>query len=275
MTEVLKIKTDKNIYPSESVLLMEIGEAECSFGIMHHASRIIYQFDYWKTEHGNEDELLKKIFEENEILSSSFYRTVLSYYMPACILIPNKFYDAEQAKTWLDKVFGENSGIVISEALPEWQLHSAYKVPALTHETLNRHHATGNFWHQYSVILKNSIGSSASNCLVVDFKADSFSAVFIRDNKLMMGQIFSYLKAEDVLYYLLKICQEFSITQHEVNIVLSGFIDKSSSVFKELHQYFLHIDFAEPQNYIQLSEAFLDYPPHFFTSLSRLAACVS
>jgi uncharacterized protein DUF3822 len=275
MTEVLKIKTDKNIYPSESVLLMEIGEAECSFGIMHHASRIIYQYEYWKTEQGNEDELLKKIFEENEILGSPFYRTALSYYMPACVLIPNKLYDADLAKTWLEKVYGENSGVVISEALPEWQLHSAYKVPALTHETINRHYTAGNFWHQYSVILKNVSGSPIANCLVVDFKADSFSAVLVHDNKLMMGQIFSYVKAEDVLYYLLKICHEFLVSQNEVNVVLSGLIDKNSSVFKELHQYFLNIEFAEPQNHIQLSEGFHDYPSHFFTSLSRLAACVS
>jgi len=254
---------------------MEIGEAECSFGIMHHASRIVYQFDYWKTEPGNEDELLKKIFEENEILNSSFYRTALSYYMPGCILIPNKFYEPEQAKAWLEKIFGENSGIVISEALAEWQLYSAYKVPAKTHETISRQYTTGNFWHQYSVVLKNELATTDSICLVVDFKSDSFSAVLIRNHSLMMAQIFSYLKAEDVLYYLLKICNQFSISQTEVHVILYGLIDKNSSVFKELHQYFLLIDFALPQNHIQLSEAFKDYPPHFFTSLSRLAACVS
>ena len=93
------------------------------------------------------------------------------------------------------------------------------------------------------VILKNKMLHADSNCMLVDFKSDSFSVVLVRDNSLLTAQIFFYTKAEDVLYYLLNICKQFSITQNEVNILLSGLIDRNSTVFKELYQYFLNIDF--------------------------------
>jgi len=274
MNQVLKIKTGKDIYPSESVLLMEIGERDCSFGIMHHASRIIYESAYYKAG-VEEDDLLKKIFEKYELLGSSFYRTVISWYMTECILIPNKFYDHQQSKILLDTMFGKNSNVVISESLPEWQINTAYQVSSIAHETINRHYTTGNFWHHYSVTLKNKIAHPENGSLTVDFKTDSFSVVAVRNNSLLLAQIFSYNSAEDVLYFLLKICRQYSLLQHEVSVGLSGLIDKQSAVFKELYQYFVNIRFAPLENRVQLSEAFSEYPDHYFTSLSRLTACVS
>ena len=68
MKQVLKVKTDKDISPSESVLLMEIGETECSFGIMHHASRIIYEFAYYRSG-AEDDQLIKNIIDKSRDLS--------------------------------------------------------------------------------------------------------------------------------------------------------------------------------------------------------------
>jgi hypothetical protein len=275
MNQVLKIRTEKDIYPSESVLLMEIGETDCSFGIMHHASRIIYEFAYYKADPNYDDDLLKKIFDKYELLLSSFYRTVISWYMPECILIPNKFYDHQQSKILLDTIFGEDSNVAISESLPEWQVNAAYHLPATAHETINRHYTTGNFWHHYSIMLKNKIDNAEGGSFTVDFKTDSFSVVAARNNSLLLAQVFPYTSAEDVLYWLLKICRQYSLSQNEVKVALSGLVDKQSSVFKELYQYFLNIQFASLENRVQLSEVFSEFPDHYFTSLSRLAACVS
>jgi hypothetical protein len=273
MKQVMKIRTEKDIYPSESVLLMEIGETECSFAIMHHASRIIYEFAYYKSEAGD-DELLPKIFDKYELLRSAFYRSAIAWYMPECILIPNKFYDHQESKTLLDEMFGRGGNVSITESLSEWQINAAYHVPSADHESINRHYTTGNFWHHYSVLLKNKHNSNGS-FLTVDFKSESFSVVAVRDNFLLLAQIFPYSTADDVLYYLLKVCKQFSLSQNEVNLVLSGLVDKQSAVFKELHQYFVNIKFASLENRVQLGEVFAEYPQHYFTSLSRLAACVS
>ena len=97
----------------------------------------------------------------------------------------------------------------------------------------------------------------------------------IKNNSLLVTQIFSYAKSEDVLYWLLKICKQFSLPQTEVKVVLSGLIDRQSAVFKELYQYFLNIEFTTIENDIQLSGDFDEYPVHFFSSLYKLASCAS
>src|SRR5205814_6155262 len=132
-----------------------------------------------------------------------------------------------------------------------------------------------NFWHIYSIILKNGIQKNESGRLIVDFKTDSFCAVATKGDSLLLAQIFSYTRSGDVLYWLLKICEQLSLSQAEVNVILSGLIDKQSAVFKELYQYFLNVEFAPVENDIRMSGDFEEYPVHFFSSLYKLASCVS
>jgi hypothetical protein len=91
-----------------------------------------------------------------------------------------------------------------------------------------------------------------------------------KDSKLILAQSFPYSTPEDVVYYLLKACQQFSLSQKEVSVHLSGLIDKQSSLFKELYQYFIHPEFREA-GWNSGSE----FPAHFFTSLNDLAQCAS
>jgi hypothetical protein len=46
-------------------------------------------------------------------------------------------------------------------------------------------------------------------------------------------------------------------------------------MYKDLDQYFLNIEFASIANGVKLSNPFHEYPIHFFSSLYKLAACVS
>jgi hypothetical protein len=154
-------------------------------------------------------------------------------------------------------------------------VYNAYNVPVSLHELLSRSFATGNFWHVYSVILKNKIDQQEGGKLIIDFKTDSFSIVVIKNNSILLAQIFAYSQPADILYWLLKICREFSLPQNEVKLLISGLIDRRSAMYKNLDQYFLNIEFASIANGVKLSNPFHEYPIHFFSSLYKLAACVS
>src|SRR5437762_1453966 len=135
---------------------------------------------------------------------------------------------------------GSSEELNSSQAVLLMEIGEAYCVPSAIHGLLERTFATGNFWHIYSIILKNGIQKNESGRLIVDFKTDSFCAVATKGDSLLLAQIFSYTRSGDVLYWLLKICEQLSLSQAEVNVILSGLIDTQSAVFKELYQYFLN-----------------------------------
>jgi len=275
MKQVYKIGASDDLNPSQAVLLIEISEIHCCFGIIDYANFMMVQFGYYTVDEKDHGDILKKVIEQHDELKQSFRQTVVGYYTNENVFVPSKLYRYEETQNLLQSIYEKAQNIVVSESIPEWQLYNVYHVPTQTHGLLSRRFATGNFWHAYSIILKNTIVQNEGGNLVIDFKKESFMMVAIRNNTLLLAQIFLYSKAADVLYWLLKTCQEFSLAQNEVKLTLSGLVDKRSAVFKELYQYFIHIEFAPVDNDIQLSRDFEDYPAHFFSSLYKLAVCVS
>ena len=254
---------------------MEVGEMHCCFAILDYANQMMLQLGYYTAEEKDNGDMLEKVLEANTELKQSFRQTIIGYYLPESILIPSRFYRYEETQAMLNAMYEKGQDITVSESVPEWQLYNAYHVPEKIHGLLTRWYSTGNFWHVYSIILRNGIEQAEGGNLVVDFKTDTFMVIAIKNNSLLVTQIFSYAKSEDVLYWLLKVCKQFSLPQTEVKVVLSGLIDRQSAVFKELYQYFLNIEFATVENDIQLSGDFDEYPVHFFSSLYKLASCAS
>jgi hypothetical protein len=275
MKAIFKIGSSEELNPSQAVLLMEIGETHCCFAIIDYANQMMVQLGYYTTNEKDNGNILEKILETHAELKQSFRQTIIGYYLSESILIPSKFYRYEETQSMLRAIYEKGQNIVVSESIAEWQLYNAYHVPATVHEFLSRWYSTGNFWHVYSVILKNGVDQSDEGSLVVDFKTDTFSVVAVKNGSLLLAQIFWYAKSEDVLYWLLKVCNQFSLSQNEAKVVLSGLIDKQSAVFKELYQYFINIEFATIDNDIQLSGDFDEYPVHFFSSLYKLVSCAS
>ncbi len=275
MKLVYKIGKIEGLNASQAVLLMEVGETHCCFAILDYANSMLVKACYYIAEEKDKNEILREMIWTHAELKQSFRQAVITYYTPENILVPSKFYKFNESQELLKSMYENSQNVIMSESLAEWQLYNVYNVPSSIHQLIGRNFATGNFWHAYSIALKNRIDQHAGGNIVIDFKTDSFSAVVIKNNSLQLAQIFSYVKAEGVLYWLLKTCRQLSLSQDEVKLTLSGLVDKRSSVFKGLYQYFQHIEFASSENDIQLSGDFEEYPVHFFSSLFKMASCVS
>ena len=275
MKSVYKIGKIEGLNASQAVLLMEVGEAHCCFAILDYANSMLVKACYYVAEEKDKNEILREMIWTHAELKQSFRQAVITYYTPENILVPSKFYKFNESQELLKSMYERSQNVIMSESVAEWQLYNVYNVPSSIHQLIGRNFATGNFWHAYSIALKNRIDQHAGGNIVIDFKTDSFSAVVIKNNSLQLAQIFSYVKAEGVLYWLLKTCRQLSLSQDEVKLTVSGLVDKRSSVFKGVYQYFQNIEFASPENDIQLSGDFEEYPVHFFSSLFKMASCVS
>jgi hypothetical protein len=109
---------------------------------------------------------------------------------------------------------------------------------------------------------------------MIDFRTDEFSVLVLNENQLQLLRSFSYSSPEDVLYYLLKICQQTGLSQQEVKIILSGLIEKDSTIFRELYKYFIHLEFEKLPGEISIAEELAECPQHYFSSICKLATCV-
>ena len=238
---------------------------------MNHLSKELVEFGYFTAE--DEADYLK-FLDETGLMNHRYYQTAVAYDAIESVQIPSVVYKNEESQLHLDALYGKTVHTnIISENLAAWKLFNSYRMPASLHSSISRKFLTGKFWHIYTVILRN-YSSHEAGTVFVDFKTDEFSVVVLKENKLLLCQTFAYTAPDDVLYYLLKSCQQFDLSQQQVQLFLSGLIEKDSALYRELYKYFINLEFESLSKEIKLTAALTIHPQHFYSSISKLAACV-
>lgn len=238
---------------------------------MNHMSKQLVEFGYFTAE--DEADYLN-FLEETGLMNSRYYQTAIAYDANESLQIPSVVYRNGNGDLHLNALYGKTvHANIISENIPAFNLYNVYRVPASLHASISRKFLSGKFWHFYTVILKN-FSSQVPQSMFVDFKTDEISVVILRENRLLFCQTFMYTTHEDVLYYLLKCCQQLNLSQQQVYLFLSGLIEKDSALYRELYKYFIHLEFEQLANDIKLTDALTIHPPHYYSSISKLAACV-
>ena len=272
MKQLFYIKKEDQPDPVQSGLLLIAGLNYYSFAIINHVTNELLEFGYYTMD--TEQDNINNLFDQHPELKGQFYYSIVAYDVPEVQMIPVSYYKYDDAKLHLDALYGGGDNlVVISEHLPEKRMYVVYKVSAQLHDSLNRRLPSGKFWHLNSVLLKNQ-SLNSGDIINVDFKTDCYSVIVFKEGRLQLTQTFPYTVPEDVLYYLLKICQEFTLSQQKVKIVLSALIEKDSAIYRELFQYFIELEFETLPDSIKVDKVFIDYPAHYFTTISKLAQCV-
>ena len=253
----------------QEILSLRLGEKHSSFAISNKSGSELYELAYCSVDSWNENEVTA-FFSAFSCLQNSFYKVQVVYDFRESLLISTSNYSPDIAGLVLNMVSGGNSSNtnIVSEQIPERQLYNIYAVPKEIHEWINKKFSSARFWHQNTIGIKNITATGSDGSLLVDIRKDDFSVLAAKDSKILLAQTYTYATPEDILFYLLKICQQFSLSQREVELQLSGLIDKQSALYKELFQYFITITFREASWNVRN-----DYPAHFFTALNDLAKC--
>ena len=269
MRQLFNISTNNSVEIIQSVLAIRIGEHHCCFAITNTAASQLYQLTYYSADEMNAD-LLNEIFSAHTGLNNSFFQILICYDYANSIIVPSSHYDFNNAGLLLNTIHGNTANNrIVSESVAGWQIHNVYAVPEEMHEWINRKFPSGKTGHNYSLGIRNIKDADVPGYFSLDILTNQLYVVASKENKLLLAQGFSYSTPADVVYYLLKVCQQFNFSQQEVKLLLSGLIEKDSALYKELHQYFLHVAFREA------TWSNDEYPAHFFTSLNDLARCAS
>ena len=250
----------------QPVLSMNVGERQFSFAISNAQANQLYHFASFSADEIT-TEVLAEILSLHPEASGSFYKVSVCYNYRQHVLVPQEFYENENAGNLWKAVHGISAGKnIISESTPQWQLNDVYTVPQDVQQFLLRRYPSATYKSFTSLALKQA-GNSESGLLQVDFGVDEFQVLAFKQSKLLLSEGFSYSAPHDVLYHLLNICNEYSLSQYEVQVNISGLVDKDSALYKELYQYLLKIDFRNA------TWTHADYPLHFFTVLNDIARC--
>lgn len=251
-------------------LSLRFGDRHCSYAITDLSGNELYELAYCSVPLLSENELsaFRSAFPRT---AEPYHEVQIIYDNAKAVLMPSWCYHIEHSKVLLKAMHGDVYGShIISEAIPVWQLYNIYCMPLDVQDWINQQYPVSSFRHQYSLTLKN-IPATVGGCIFVDFRPEEFTVMVAQGSRLLVGQTYDYSAPEDVIYRLLKICRTFSLIQEEVLLRVSGLVEQQSALYRDLYQYFIHIQFREAT----WKDSAKIFPPQFFTSLNDLAVCAS
>lgn len=277
MKQVFNIAREGISAEGNRKLSLRIGENHFGFAITspapEHAPIELLTLA-WYTGDQTWNHELDDLYTAHPELKHDFSDILIAYDHPQSVLVPPASFEGND-RLLLEMMYGINgSHSIIAQDIAGWQLKNIFAVPTLVKEWATRHFPQAHFYHNYSIGVRLIDNTARDGSLQVDFRSNDFVVVASKGNQLLMAQTFSYTTPDDVIYYLVKLCNEFGFSQQKVNIAVSGLIEKESNLYRDLLQYFLNVRLREPSWLLPVKEED-NYPSHFFTSLNDLALCES
>lgn len=261
---------------SDCQLYINTGAGHLSFVVLNAAEKEFIALQHFNLDKHKALTHCQEIVSHNEWFNKSYSRVVITYNFGDSILVPAKLYIPTVNNASLELIYGDlNKGRHFADHLPEWELYNIYRVPEPLHNIFAGHFTAAEFVHGYSSFLKvkKQTGNTGGDELNVVFYNNKLIVSLFRNDEVMLIRSFEYETSEDVAYYLLNICRQFNVNCETVTLVISGLIDDHSAVYAELQKYFMFLQLNQRPAGFKYSEAFDEYPPHFFTAVFNAALC--
>ena len=183
-------------------------------------------------------------------------------------LIPSSLYSSEEKRSTFQFVFGHIDDILIQEqTISNSDAIGLFGIPSWLSDMLGTS-ITSSYLTWIDEAPNHSKGAMAH--LTVNEK--EFSLVIFRDGKLVFNNWFQYSKFDDVLYFLMASLESLQILYSEVELILSGKIDKNGPVYSSLAKYISNIAFSKRPKKMTYSYSFGQLPEQRFPSIFA-AAC--
>ncbi len=258
-------------------LIIEFGNDELVCIAKSLISSEIVAFELFSLDKGVNDDW-NDIFYEIKAISQVFnfsYKKVTCFFNnEEALLIPEKLLTATSAEDYLNLVYGESArhDVKYEKLLATKVFINAYRVRKAISELLSRHFIIYQTAHTYSTILNDVMRRPIIDhaFIKIQFYSNHFIVAVWKDERFQLIQSYRYQSDEDVLYYLMRISQQFSFELAEVALEVSGFIDKELSLYNQLSALFTNIstDNMQPVGVFQKVEG--EYPLHYFTPFYKL-----
>ncbi len=171
------------------------------------------------------------------------------------------------APATLENISGKGDGVVYERDINGERGRIAFRVPLELENLLRQHFDEVHFSHSLVCNLPKD------QEIAVVFYEKNFS-LRMNYNGLKLLNIYRYDSPAEVVYILMQACNVYGVNPEKCSLLLSGMIDENSKLYNELYRFFLNISFSGTgkNNY---SEAFSNYPAHYFDHFHSLAGCAS
>ncbi len=222
--------------------------------------------DTWQDE-------LAGVKKASQLLGRTYSHVIVYYNLPDALVVPESKFTPEAGRDFLDQVYGDSSTDPSGyEELAVGGMVVAYRVKKAVVEWVNQELPVHQPSHIYSGMLNDLLGRTlpGENFVAIRFYTKHIVAAVVKGQQLQLIQSFNYDTAEDILYYLLSLVQQFNLDPGVSHVEVSGELDKRSATAQQLPNLFGKVTWHESGDTGIFSKVLADHPVHYFTPYYKL-----
>lgn len=221
------------------------------------------------------EELIQSVLESDTWLKGSFKSVSVSLEQPKNTLIPSALFDENQLNNYLSINTGKYQieGATF-DLLLQTETVNCYEADKDLCKLISRYHPAASFSHQTSVSIESAAQVAYKGSTIhLQFNRTSIDLTAFKEGKLQLQNRFNYKTSEDVIYYLLYVMEQLSISQEETLLSISGNIVKDSNVYQLLYKYIKEIKLVELPTHVDYSQPLRLAEPHQYYLLIQQYLC--
>ena len=223
------------IYFQQTNLICELSPDGFSYVFENDADKKFHGLSVFHfTENADITTQMKGIFNDQPLLHKNYKKIFISYTGEESALLPEELYYPGENELLLKTLYGDiNEGAIATDLIADKKIYNVYRMPADIHKVIVDQFPLAAFSHHYSLLIKQGI---QGDILKIIFYRSTFIAALIKAGKLQIIHLYPYKSGADVVYHLLNICHQFTITDVPLSIggIILICIRRSHIIFQTL-----------------------------------------
>jgi len=216
-------------------------------------------------------EFLDQIIKDSKLLNHKYRSVVCLVVNNLSTLVPNPLFEEDRKKNYLKFNAAINGMELVGvDEIKSLDAKNVFAIPVDLKNKLDSLYSNISYHHFSSGLIDSLLAQNkhqAGKKLFVHVQSTHFEAIVIEDKKLLFYNTFNHHSPEDLIYYLLFVCEQLQLNPSTIETVLLGEIEKSSSIYAPIQKYIRNIKFGTRTDGADYSYQLQTFPKHFYFTL--------
>jgi hypothetical protein len=264
-------------------LFILIDDFQLSCAVASHGDHVFLGLEDWTLKSQLKsitiDDLDACMHASNYLQHDGYRNVVCCIATGNPVFVPNALFDERSAFEHLKFTSGEQSlNSEFIDHLRRMDASAVFSVPSHLVKYLKSKFSNIVFHHAATPMVEYLLSSGKTgfgNRITVSI-ANERAGIFVTNGKnLELCNYFSFESAEELVYYLVFICEQLHLNPDSAEVIFTGEIDSSSPAFNLASKYIRQVSIADRPGVCIFSDVFKEIPEGRHFNLFTQAVCVS
>ncbi len=247
-----------------SILISQDGFSFCILDTIQNKAVCLYHQDTFTNKADFQQKKIRSIYAEVDLLELPYKKTILHYSSPdRTTLIPEKLFSDESLSSIYSTIFdSDKNSEILNTYIPSFETYALFGIQHPILSIINEKHPGINIYNDVRLTVKNH--QPGKETLFVSIYRKQISIMFV-GSSINFYNSYYYEGENDMLYYILGVTK--SMNKQPSSVVLNGIVNKHSTIYHNLRQYFEQVSIAENNKNIHYSYLLEKLPDARFINL--------